>query len=239
MQVLGYNSNLHPAQRVGEIIEKLDQFAGPVREALAWDQLGIELHLGSAAIADLRDSENILMLRDCLERNHLSAHSFNAFPLSQFQTERVKDRAYDPDWRQPQRLKDSIDLIEIAMQLTAEDLITISTVPCSFKPWQYYKELLDESARNMGEWAAYAAHAYRNTNCVVQLAIEPEPWCFLENTQEIISFWQQHLLQVGMETCAEILGDTSAAQEAIRRHIGICFDTCHFSLAFDSLLMST
>lgn len=234
VQVLSYNSNLHPAESVDELINTLDEFASEVRRGLGWDELGLDLRLGSSAIEECRDPEKLKQLAGSLEHNHISVYTLNAFPLSVFQSTVVKDRAYDPDWTTPLRLNDSLDLIRIAMSLSNHDFMTISTLPGSFKPWAYNDQLLRRCARAYGTWAAAAAEMEAECGRWVQLAIEPEPWCFLENTAEVIAFWQGPLMEDGLAACTAALdGDQAAAEAALQRHLGICFDTCHFSLAFE------
>lgn len=66
------------------------------------------------------------------------------------------------------------------------------------------------------------------------LALEPEPWCFLETTHDVVAFWHGALAQHGVAAAAAALdGDRAAASAAIARHLGICWDTCHVSLAFE------
>ena len=234
MQVLGYNSNLHPAETVDELIQKLEDFAAAVRRELNWPKLGVDLRLGSQAIQECQAQETQLQaLRDCLQRNHLSAHTINAFPLSAFQTAAVKENAYIPDWTTAERLADSIALIDMALALCDDDLITISTLPLSFKPWSTAATVLETCAAQLGQWVAAAAQAFEHCGRTVHLAIEPEPWCLLENTAEVIAFWQGPLATRGLAACRAILGDEAQARAALQRHLGICFDTCHVSLAYE------
>lgn len=234
MQVLGYNSNLHPAESIDALIQKLDEFAGPVRRELNWSCLGVDLRLGSEAIHEcMNNKAQVQALRTCFERNQLSAHTINAFPLSAFQTESVKENAYIPDWSRAERLADSIALIDIALALCDDDLITISTLPLSFKPWSTAAHIVETSAQQLGQWVAAAAQAYDACGRTVHLAIEPEPWCLLENSAEVIAFWQGPLATHGVAACAAILGDEGHARAALKRHLGICFDTCHVSLAYE------
>jgi hypothetical protein len=56
----------------------------------------------------------------------------------------------------------------------------------------------------------------------------------LETSYDAVAFWHGALAQAGVAACAEALdGDRDAAQAAVARHLGICFDTCHVSLAFE------
>ncbi len=234
MQTLAYNSNLHPAESIDELIDSFAAFSAPVREGLGWDRLGVDLRLGSQAIAECADAKRLDALRASVDKHQLSIHTINAFPLSPFQTEVVKDKAYDPDWTTASRLSDTIALIDIALALCDDELITISTLPCSFKPWAFNQQQLITCAQAFGKWAAAAAQRFHTTGRCVHLAIEPEPWCLIENTAETIAFWNDHLLTHGLAACASVLdNDQEAARSAIQRHLGICFDTCHVSLAYE------
>ena len=68
----------------------------------------------------------------------------------------------------------------------------------------------------------------------IHLDIEPEPDCLLENTTETIEFFEQWLFTRGAAWLADRLGLTpAAAREALREHIRVCFDCCHFAVEFE------
>ncbi len=233
MEPLGYSTNLHPAESVTDLCATLTDFAGTARQRLGWERLGVDLRLGSQAIHECAAPEALAQLRATLDRHHLSAHTLNGFPLGYFQAEVVKQAAYTPDWTDPARLADSIRLIDIGLALSDAPVVTISTVPGSYRPFGAGQNDPARIAAALGQWCAAAARAQRDHNRTVILALEPEPWCFLENTADVLAFWQGALAEAGVAACAEALdNDRAAAIQAVRRHLGICWDTCHFSLAF-------
>ena len=70
----------------------------------------------------------------------------------------------------------------------------------------------------------------------IALALEPEPCCFLETIEETVAFFEDHLLG----RCER--GDRRAAltglvarrgRDALRRHLGVCFDVCHAAVEFE------
>ena len=75
---------------------------------------------------------------------------------------------------------------------------------------QYLDELHDESGR------------------VIRLAIEPEPCCVLETTIETIQFF---------ETLRHRAAELDAI-DAVKRHVGVCYDVCHQSVEFEDVAES-
>ena len=234
MLPLGYSTNLHAAESVAEVIDFLATFTKPVRERLGWAQIGVDLRLGSRAIAELADISTLLALRRALDDAGASAHTINAFPLRPFQAAVVKDTAYLPDWTDSERERDTAALIPIALALSDAPLVTISTVPGSFRPLGAARNDPRRIAEALGRWAAAAARVQRTTGRTVALCLEPEPWCLLATSYEVAWFWRGPLAEFGVAACATTLdGDVTAARQAIAVHLGVCFDTCHVSLAFE------
>ncbi|MDQ3622462.1 MAG: xylose isomerase, partial [Verrucomicrobiota bacterium] len=78
-----------------------------------------------------------------------------------------------------------------------------------------------------------------DTGQEIHLGLEPEPDCFLETTEETVLFFKDQLFTVGAMEVARLTGSTrSQAEEILRRHVGICFDTCHVALQFEDLVES-
>jgi sugar phosphate isomerase/epimerase len=234
MQPLGYSTNLHAAETVEEIAAALGAFAADARNRLEWPVLGVDLRLGARAIADLAEAGPRDALRRALDANRLAAHTINGFPLGRFQAEVVKRDAYRPDWVDAERLAASVALLDIALALSDAPLVTISTVPGSYRPFGAERNDPAAIAANLGRWAAAAARRKRDTGRTVVLCPEPEPWCFLETSWDVAWFWQGPLAEHGLAACADDLdGDVLAARAALAGHLGVCVDTCHLSLAFE------
>ncbi len=236
MLPLGYSSNLHAAETVGELTHVLQKFTLPARERLGWERLGLDLRLGSTAIRQLAtDTQALATLRKALDQVGASAHTLNAFPLRPFQAAVVKADAYRPDWTIAERADDTLALIDVALALCDDDLISISTVPGSYRPFGPAANNHTIIATALGQWAGHAALRARSNNRKVVLCLEPEPWCTLETSHDVAAFWTGPLAIAGMHAAAIVLdGDEHAAKKAIAEHLGICFDTCHFSLAFEN-----
>ena len=226
MPPLGYSTNLHVAETLDDIIAVVVPAAAAVRARLGWERLGIDLRLGLAALADGRWER----LRATCDRAGLSAHTLNGFPLEPFQVAVVKDAAYRPDWHDPQRFAASVELLHAALALSDEPLVTISTVPGSFRPHGLVDA--DAIAAALGRWAAAAAGIQRDTGRCAVLCLEPEPWCLLEHSADVAWFWRGPLAGAGIMAATVALdGDAVAAHAAVARHLGVCVDTCHLAVA--------
>ena len=71
----------------------------------------------------------------------------------------------------------------------------------------------------------------------MQLALEPEPFCFLETTDETIAYFRDHLYSgAAVEKLAKLARIPIAeANAALRRHLGIVYDICHQAVEFEDI----
>jgi hypothetical protein len=112
-------------------------------------------------------------------------------------------------------------------------------VPGSYKAWLRTRQDLDRMVDLLADTAAALAVLHRATGRDICLGLEPEPDCFLENTAECVAFFKQRLPTRGCERLTASLGITPArANELLRRHVGLCFDTCHLALQYEDILSS-
>ena len=228
---LGYSTNLHAAETLAELEQRLLPFASGVRTALGWERLGIDLRLGDQALADLAQPGATARLRAACDRLGLAAHTLNGFPLRAFQAPRVKEQAYLPDWSEEARLTSSLRLLEVALALSDDALVTISTVPGAYRQAGPQHNDVATIARNLARWVVAAHRSWEQTGRIAVLCLEPEPWCLLETSHDVAWFWSSPLREHGLPVLRAAVG--SAAEAALARHLGVCVDTCHLSLAFE------
>jgi hypothetical protein len=68
----------------------------------------------------------------------------------------------------------------------------------------------------------------------LHLDIEPEPDGMLENSREVVAFFGDHLEPAAIPVLRERLGITrDEAAKLLRKYITVCYDICHFSLAYE------
>jgi hypothetical protein len=84
---------------------------------------------------------------------------------------------------------------------------------------------------------AHLVSLEREAGRTVSLAIEPEPFCFLETTDETIEYFERELYSAaGVSRLAKLAGiPVSEALVALRRHVGIVFDICHQAVEYEDV----
>ncbi len=74
----------------------------------------------------------------------------------------------------------------------------------------------------------------REQGKLLHLDLEPEPDGLLENSQEVVAFFKQWLLDGGAHLLSESLHvSADEARQLLLEHIRVCFDTCHVALAYE------
>jgi hypothetical protein len=154
---------------------------------------------------------------------------------------RVKEQVYEPDWRTPERTRYSIEVADILAEVSPEGVDpSIQTAPLGFKPNVTGSDVVAAYTQDVLAVAAHLVDLERRTGRTVTLALEPEPYCFLETTEETIAYFQEQLYTgAGARTLAKLADIAVAdAHVALRRHVGIVFDTCHLSLQYEDMATS-
>ncbi len=238
---LTYCLNIHPGESWAENLEAIKTHALAVKSrTIPDDWFGLGLRLSAQAAADLSDPERRAEALDFFQANQLYPFSINGFPYGRFHQGRVKENVYAPDWRTPERRDYTMQLADVLAAVLPDAIEgSISTVPGSFKPWITTEDEKTAMAHNLAACVAYLDAIRDDTGRTIHLGLEPEPDCFLETTAETISFFKDVLLTRGVDEVERLLNcDRNRAEEALRRHLGVCFDTCHVALQFEDLAES-
>ena len=237
---LTYCTNIHPGETWGEVAENLKQYLPSLKACLSPDQpFGVGLRLADLAARELLTGDNLIQLQNWLDQHDLYVFTLNGFPYGGFHHRVVKDKVYAPDWSTSERLDYTSRLIEILSALLPPDLDGgISTLPISYKPWWHSERernhILHRGCINLDNAIAQMAAVYRDTGKLIHLDLEPEPDGMLENTQEVIDFFQNWLLPIASEWLTSDRGiEPSVAEAWIIRHIQVCYDTCHFAVEYE------
>ena len=85
--------------------------------------------------------------------------------------------------------------------------------------------------------AARLVDIRERTGRTVGLALEPEPFCFLETTDETVAYFTDHLYSgAAAARLAKLAGiPISEALTALRRHVGVVFDICHQAVEYENI----
>jgi sugar phosphate isomerase/epimerase len=238
---LTYCLNVHAGESLAQVMAAIRAHVPPIREAVCRDRpFGLGLRLANQAAHDLLVAPALQSFRDLLAQHNLYAFTINGFPYGEFHDAVVKERVYQPDWRTPARGDYTLRLARILAALLPESITgSISTVPGSYKAWLRTAGDVAAMTDNLADTAAGLDAIRRETGREIHLGLEPEPDCFLETTSECVAFFKQHLLISGRDRLARTLGvGPETAESILRRHIGICFDTCHLALQYEDLVTS-
>jgi|HigsolmetaAR201D_1030396.scaffolds.fasta_scaffold15660_2 hypothetical protein len=236
---LTYCTNIHPGESWTEIRNNLERYLLRVRDRIAPDiPFGVGLRLSAAAAEALRQPSTLAEFRDFLRDNRLYVFTINGFPYGTFHRARVKEDVYKPDWRDERRLAYTGLLATLLAELMPPEPDvegSVSTVPGAFKPEIGTEADVERMADLMIRHAAHLVHLERSTGRTVVLALEPEPYCFLETVDEAVAFFEKHLFSKAAAARLSALANLTptAAEPALRRHLGLCLDLCHAAVEYE------
>jgi len=235
---LTYCTNIHPGDGWSAVFDNIARYAPTLKARFSPDApFGIGLRLSARDARELLDGQ-VDAFRRFLESEGLYVAIINGFPHGSFHRAAVKADVYAPDWRDPERVRYTLDLVEILSRLLPQGIDGgVSTAPLSYKAWM--------ASGNAADWATVTRHVAdvaetlvrlrERTGAVIHLDIEPEPDCSIENTDETIRFFEDWLLPKGAPQLAAATGRTlDRARADLLDHVRLCFDCCHFAVEFEN-----
>ncbi len=232
---LTYCTNIHPGEAWPDVLAALRRHLPEIRSRAAPGQpFGIGLRLAASAAEALQDDAAMADLEALLADQNCYVFTLNGFPFGSFHGKPVKQDVYAPDWATGERLQYTNRLAEILARLLPDGMAgSISTVPGTFGPWAAGR--VEKIAENLVRHAAYLVGVEQRTGRTIALALEPEPRCLLETIDETAAFFETRLYGDGAVALMSDLAGLSpgAAQEALRRHLGVCYDVCHAAVEFE------
>lgn len=221
MRRLTYCTNIHPGESWEDVRANIEgHLLGVKRSVSPGGVFPIGLRLSGAAVQELDDDEAD-MFREWCERNDTYVLTVNAFPHGRFHGVAVKERVYDPDWRDPVR----VDYTKAVADRLAEWMPTdapgsISTVPIAWaasfdqSDWDIVRKNVREAVEHVAEVSTLYGSSF-------VLAFEPEPGCVVETTDQAIELF-----------------DRLALPDELQPYAGICFDCCHQAVEFEDPVQS-
>ena len=234
---LTYCMNVHPGESWDDMLEAIRIHVVPLRERIAPGRsFGLGLRLSHAAV-EAATPDAVAQLKSLLEAHDLYVFTINAFPYGAFHGARVKEHVYQPDWRSVERRDYTLRVADIAAQLAgAGETLSISTVPGSYGSWIQTDDDVRRMVEHLMDVVAHLVAIEARGGCRITLGLEPEPDCFLQTTPDVLAFFAGPIDHTGRPYLDNLLIDSSLqSTDLIARHLGICFDTCHLALQFESL----
>jgi hypothetical protein len=235
-----YCTNIHPGETWEEVFDSLKEYCLAIKKRLVSDAaFGIGLRLSRISATTLLEKKLLEEFKNWLDENNMYVFTMNGFPYGDFHDTIIKDKVHKPDWRTNERITYTKDLFEILTYLLPEGMEGgISTSPLSYKLWFQNKadlyEVKKESCSSLVKIVLQLLETQRITGKFLHLDLEPEPDGLLENTEDLISFYNNFLLIYGVNELMGVLNCSALeAKNHLLNHIQVCYDVCHFSLVYE------
>lgn len=242
---LTYCTNIHTGESWSETKSNIETHARELKAIVSPDgSFGIGLRLSAAAVADLLQGHELAAFRSFLDRNGLYVAVINGVSFGSFHCGSVKTGVFAPDWRSAERVRYTLNLVRVLECLLPEGTDGgISTIPLSYKPWLRRESSefssLPQIVSNLVVVVEELVRVRRETGKVIHIDIEPGPDGMVENTSELLSFFDGPLCQTGPVLLSGLLGvSEQEARGHILCHLRVCFDTCHMLVEYEDLIDS-
>jgi len=238
---LTYCLNIHAGETWEENFAAIRDNVPKVRDRLGRDgPFGLGLRLSRQAADELDNAAAIAAFGQFLQAEGLYVFTVNGFPYGRFHGTTVKQDAYAPDWRTPERREYTLTIARVLAALLPEATGgSISTVPGSYKAWIQSPESVHEIVTDLADVAAELSLLAKETGRSICLALEPEPDCYLETTDETVEFFTETLARQGCKHLRSEHGlGLSESDRILREHLGVCLDTAHAAVQFEDLAES-
>lgn len=236
---LSYCTNIHPTETWSDTFDYLKNYTTDIKQAVAPEQsFGIGLRLSNRASIELQEQNQLQIFKEWLAANNCYVFTMNAFPYGEFHRQRVKDFVHYPDWRTSNRRNYTTRLIDQLSELLPEGMEGgLSTSPLSYKPWlkspEDTEKAFQKATKHILGTISYLDHIYEQTGKLIHLDIEPEPDGLIENSVETIDYFQNRLLPAAQEWFKD-RHSPSEIEAIVYRHFQLCYDVCHFAIAYES-----
>ncbi len=234
---LTYCTNVHPGETWTEVRQNLDRYVCGVRDLVRPEAtFGVGLRLSANAASTLDDPAELDEFESFLSDRRLYLFTLNGFPYGPFHGQAVKSAVYQPDWTRPERGVYTERLIRILCRLLPEGTKgSISSVPGGFRRDLESSHAVPKIVGQLHDQVIELSRAEREHGREITLALEPEPGCLLETTEDAVKFFERELLaRPALEKLGSRLGMRCGdAERLIRKHLGICLDACHAAVEFE------
>lgn len=240
---LTYSTLVHPGDTWEEMKASLMKYVPAVKARVAPNEpFGISLRLSAATARTLAsDPAERAELKRYLSGNDMYLYTVNAFVYGPFKNTVVKEQVYEPDWHSEERVQYTIDVANVLADVVPEGVSpSIQTAPLAFRPRVTGPDYVAAFTRNVLRVVAHLVQLEARTSRRITLALEPEPFCFLETTDDTVKYFSEHLYSGAAATeLAKLAGlAISDAHAALRAHVGVVFDICHHAIAFEDITES-
>lgn len=237
---LSYSTLVHAGDTWAEMNASLRTFVPQIKKRISPDApFAVSLRISAESAKTLTNSpDERSSLKSFLDQEGLYVYTVNAFPYGPFKGGEVMERVYEPDWTTQARVDYTNSIADILAEISPADVNpSIQTAPLAFKPNVAGEEYINRFTHNVFQVVKHLRELEERTGRRVKLAIEPEPACYLETTDETVTYFTERMYSLkGIKELAKVAGiPISEAEGAIRRYLGIVFDIGHQSVGFENI----
>jgi hypothetical protein len=237
---LSYSTLVHAGDTWAEMRSSVETFLPQVKARVSPDApFGVSLRISADSAKTLTDTPSEREdLKAFLAANDMYVYTVNAFPYGPFKGGSVMERVYEPDWTTDARVDYTNSVADILADITPLSVSpSIQTAPLAFKPKVTDEAYVDLFTTNLFRVVAHLVELEALTGHRVKLALEPEPACYLETTDETVTYFTERVFaRRGVAELAALAGvPMSEAEGLLRRHLGVVFDIGHQSVGFEDI----
>ena len=234
---LTYSTLVHPGDTWDDMWTSLITYVPKVKARVCPSgPFGVSLRLSASSAETLaKNRVERDQLKKFLADNDMYLYTVNAFPYGPFKNQIVKEQVYEPDWRSEERTRYTINVADVLADVVPAGISpSIQSAPLGFKPRVTGPDVVASFTQHVLRVAAHLVALEARTGRTVTLALEPEPYCFLETTDETVDYFTNHLYSgPAAAALAKLAGiPISEAHVALRRHVGVVFDICHQAVEY-------
>jgi hypothetical protein len=237
---LTYSTLVHQTDNWEQLWKSVNTYLPAVKARVApHEKFGVCLRT-SAPSAELLSAEpsKVADLKKFFADNDLYLYTANAFVYGVFKKQVIKEDVYEPDWATPERREYTKKVANLLAELAPEGINpSIQSAPLGFKPKVTGDDVVEAYTSNVIDVVAHLVELKKKTGKTVTLGLEPEPRCYLETTDETITYFKNHLFSG--ETAKRLakktgLNEADAAQ-AMRDYMGVVFDIGHQAVGYEDI----
>lgn len=219
---IGYCTNVHAGVDLESTRANLAEHALAVKRLVSPGRpMGVGLWLSATAARKLLATAGVAEFAAWLAEVGLVPFTLNGFPYGDFHKDIVKHEVYRPTWCNAQRAQYTTDLIEILDGLLPNGMEgSISTLPLMWGDQRPSDAQMAACAVNLLKVCERLSRLEAERGRLVYLCLEPEPGCILQRSDDVVRFFEEHLLPRG-------------APQQILRYLRVCHDTCHAAVMFE------
>jgi len=237
---LTYSTLVHQTDDWDQLWKSVNTYLPQVKARFAPSQkFGVCLRTSapSAALLAAEPSKRAA-LKQFFADQDLYLYTANAFVYGVFKKQVIKEDVYEPDWQTPERRDYTKQVANLLAELAPDGINpSIQTAPLGFKPKGTGPEIAKAYTENVVDVVAHLVELEKKTGKVVTLGLEPEPRCYLETTDETITYFQDYLFAPQTaEQLAKKAGIHAAdAAAAMKKFMGVVFDIGHQSVGYEDI----